>query len=96
MQSAYQLRKVSLSLKLDGQPGSREAGRRHEGRDAPRQGKQAGRKSSGVTLAPGAEMLGDLDADDLFEDEVADDFADWQTFYVEAAERGDIILIGQS
>lgn len=38
-------------------------------------------------------MLGDLDADDLFEDE--DDFADWQAFYVEAAERGDIILIGQ-
>ena len=97
MQSAYQLRKVSLSLKLGGQRrGAREAGRRQEGRDAPRQGKQAGRKSSGVTLAPGAEMLGDLDADDLFEDEVADDFADWQAFYVEAAERGYIILIGQS
>jgi hypothetical protein len=41
-------------------------------------------------------MLGDLDADDLFEDEVADDFADWQAFYVEAAVRDDIILIGQS
>jgi hypothetical protein len=37
MQSAYQLRKVSLSLKLDGQSRrAREAGRRHEGRDAPR------------------------------------------------------------
>jgi len=30
------------------EPESREAGRCHEGRDAPRQGKQAGRKTPGV------------------------------------------------